>query len=79
MQKIGSPLDQSYNPFLAMWTTIVRQPRGSDAPRIPSESHPRAGDTAFTRSTRVLTFEETRKARSNPASSPTSSSSTATF
>ena len=46
MQKIGSLRSiNPYNPFLGMWTTIVRQPRGSGG-AAPSRAEPdaRAGD-----------------------------------
>ena len=39
MQKIGSLRSiNPYNPFLGMWTTLVRQPRGSEAPLHPSRT-----------------------------------------
>ena len=38
MQKIGSLRSiNPYNPFLGMWTTLVRQPRGSEAPLHPEQ------------------------------------------
>ncbi len=45
MQKIGSLRSiNPYNPFLGMWTTIVRQPRGStDAGASRTGADPRAG------------------------------------
>ena len=49
MQKIGSLRSiNPYNPFLAMWTTIVRQPRGTKAP-LQSRTEPdaRAGDPSL--------------------------------
>ena len=46
MQKIGSLRSiNPYNPFLGMWTTIVRQPRGSrGAAASRAEPDARAGD-----------------------------------
>ncbi len=49
MQKIGSLRSiNPYNPFLAMWTTMVRQPRGSGR-AAPSRAEPdaRAGDPSL--------------------------------
>ena len=63
MQKIGSLRSiNPYNPFLAMWTTIVRQPRGSQAPLHPEQSLTREqAIRLYTINNAFLTFEETQK------------------
>ena len=68
MQKIGSLRSiNPYNPFLAMWTTLVRQPRGSDAPLHPEQNLTREQAIRFyTINNAFLTFEETRKGSLEP-------------
>jgi predicted amidohydrolase YtcJ len=63
MQKIGSLRSiNPYNPFLAMWTTIVRQPRGADTPLHPEQDLTREqAIRLYTINNAFLTFEETRK------------------
>ena len=63
MQKIGSLRSiNPYNPFLAMWTTIERRPRGSEAPLHPEQSLTREqAIRLYTINNAFLTFEETRK------------------
>jgi predicted amidohydrolase YtcJ len=63
MQKIGSLRSiNPYNPFLAMWTTIVRQPRGSQAPLHPEQNLTREqAIRLYTINNAFLTFEETQK------------------
>jgi predicted amidohydrolase YtcJ len=63
MQKIGSLRSiNPYNPFLAMWTTLKRQPRGSDAPLHPEQTLTREqAIRLYTINNAFLTFEETRK------------------
>jgi predicted amidohydrolase YtcJ len=63
MQKIGSLRSiNPYNPFLAMWTTIARLPRGADAPLRPEQSLTREQAIRFyTINNAFLTFEETHK------------------
>jgi predicted amidohydrolase YtcJ len=52
MQKIGSLRSiNPYNPFLAMWTTIARLPRGADTPLRPEQSLTREQAIGSTRST----------------------------
>jgi predicted amidohydrolase YtcJ len=68
MQKIGSLRSiNPYNPFLAMWTTIVRQPRGSEAPLRPEQNLTREqAIRLYTINNAFLTFEETRKGSLEP-------------
>jgi predicted amidohydrolase YtcJ len=68
MQKIGSLRSiNPYNPFLAMWTTIARQPRGADAPLHPEQSLTREQAIRFyTINNAFLTFEETHKGSIEP-------------
>ena len=68
MQKIGSLRSiNPYNPFLAMWTTIVRQPRGTKAPLNPEQSLTREqAIRLYTINNAFLTFEETRKGSLEP-------------
>ena len=68
MQKIGSLRSiNPYNPFLAMWTTIVRQPRGSDGPLHPEQSLTREqAIRLYTINNAFLTFEESRKGSLEP-------------
>ena len=68
MQKIGSLRSiNPYNPFLAMWTTIVRQPRGTKAPLHPEQSLTREqAIRLYTINNAFLTFEETRKGSLEP-------------
>jgi predicted amidohydrolase YtcJ len=68
MQKIGSLRSiNPYNPFLGMWTTIARQPRGSEGPlhgeqRLSREQAIRL----YTANNAFLTFDETRKGSLEP-------------
>jgi hypothetical protein len=68
MQKIGSLRSiNPYNPFLGMWTTIVRQPKGSDGPLRPEQSLTREqAIRLYTTNNAFLTFEETRKGSLEP-------------
>jgi predicted amidohydrolase YtcJ len=68
MQKIGSLRSiNPYNPFLAMWTTIVRQPRGSEEPLHPEQKLTREQSIRlYTINNAFLTFEETRKGSLEP-------------
>jgi predicted amidohydrolase YtcJ len=68
MQKIGSLRSiNPYNPFLAMWTTLVRQPRGSEAPLHPEQKLTREqAIRLYTINNAFLTFEETRKGSLEP-------------
>ena len=68
MQKIGSLRSiNPYNPFLAMWTTIVRQPRGSEAPLHPEQNLTREqAIRLYTINNAFLTFEETQKGSLEP-------------
>lgn len=68
MQKIGSLRSiNPYNPFLAMWTTIVRRPRGSNAALHPEQSLTREqAIRLYTINNAFLTFEETRKGSLEP-------------
>jgi predicted amidohydrolase YtcJ len=63
MQKIGSLRSiNPYNPFLGMWTTIVRQPRGAEAPLHPEQSLTREqAIRLYTINNAFLTFEEAQK------------------
>ena len=68
MQKIGSLRSiNPYNPFLAMWTTIVRQPRGAEAPLHPEQSLTREqAIRLYTINNAFLTFEEAQKGSLEP-------------
>jgi predicted amidohydrolase YtcJ len=68
MQKIGSLRSiNPYNPFLAMWTTIVRQPRGADTPLHPEQNLTREQAIRFyTINNAFLTFEEAHKGSIEP-------------
>ncbi len=68
MQKIGSLRSiNPYNPFLAMWTTIARRPRGADAPVHPEQSLTREQAIRFyTINNAFLTFEEAHKGSLEP-------------
>jgi len=68
MQKIGSLRSiNPYNPFLAMWTTIARRPRGADAPLHPEQSLTREQAIRFyTINNAFLTFEEAHKGSLEP-------------
>ena len=68
MQKIGSLRSiNPYNPFLGMWTTIVRRPRGADAPLHPEQNLTREqAIRLYTINNAFLTFEETKKGSLEP-------------
>ena len=68
MQKIGSLRSiNPYNPFLGMWTTLVRQPRGADAPQHPEQTLTREQALRlYTINNAFLTFEETHKGSLEP-------------
>jgi predicted amidohydrolase YtcJ len=68
MQKIGSLRSiNPYNPFLGMWTTMVRAPRGSEAPLHPEQDLSREQAIRFyTINNAFLTFEESRKGSIEP-------------
>jgi predicted amidohydrolase YtcJ len=68
MQKIGSLRSiNPYNPFLAMWTTIARLPRGADTPLHAEQSLTREQAIRFyTINNAFLTFEETHKGSIEP-------------
>jgi predicted amidohydrolase YtcJ len=68
MQKIGSLRSiNPYNPFLAMWTTIVRTPRGSEGPLHPEQNLTREqAIRLYTINNAFLTFEEERKGSLEP-------------
>jgi predicted amidohydrolase YtcJ len=68
MQKVGSLRSiNPYNPFLAMWTTLVRQPRGSEAPLHPEQNLTREqAIRLYTINNAFLTFEEGRKGSLEP-------------
>jgi predicted amidohydrolase YtcJ len=68
MQKIGSLRSiNPYNPFLGMWTTVVRQPRGSAAPLHPEQNLTREqAIRLYTINNAFLTFEETQKGSLEP-------------
>jgi predicted amidohydrolase YtcJ len=68
MQKIGSLRSiNPYNPFLAMWTTIVRQPRGSQEPLHPEQELSREqAIRLYTINNAFLTFEEAHKGSLEP-------------
>ena len=68
MQKIGSLRSiNPYNPFLGMWITLVRQPRGSEEPLHPEQNLTREqAIRLYTINNAFLTFEETRKGSLEP-------------
>jgi hypothetical protein len=68
MQKIGSLRSiNPYNPFLGMWTTLVRRPKGSDEPLHPEQNLSREqAIRLYTINNAVLTFDETRKGSLEP-------------
>jgi predicted amidohydrolase YtcJ len=68
MQKIGSLRSiNPYNPFLGMWTTLVRQPRGSEAPLHPEQNLTREqAIRLYTINNAFLTFEEAQKGSLEP-------------
>ena len=68
MQKIGSLRSiNPYNPFLGMWTTIVRQPRGAESPLHAEQALSREqAIRLYTINNAFLTFEETRKGSLEP-------------
>ena len=68
MQKIGSLRSTNpYNPFLGMWTTLVRQPRGSEAPLNPEQRLNREqAIRLYTVNNAFLTFDEGRKGSLEP-------------
>ena len=68
MQKIGSLRSiNPYNPFLGMWTTIVRRPRGSEEPLHPEQTLSREqAIRLYTINNAFLTFDETRKGSLEP-------------
>jgi predicted amidohydrolase YtcJ len=68
MQKIGSLRSiNPYNPFLGMWTTLVRQPRGADAALHPEQNLTREqAIRLYTTNNAFLMFEETRKGSLEP-------------
>jgi predicted amidohydrolase YtcJ len=68
MQKIGSLRSVNpYNPFLGMWTTLVRQPRGSEEPLHPAENLTREqAIRLYTINNAFLTFEEEEKGSLEP-------------
>jgi predicted amidohydrolase YtcJ len=68
MQKIGSLRSiNPYNPFLGMWITLVRQPRGSEAPLHPEQTLTREqAIRLYTINNAFLTFDETSKGSLEP-------------
>jgi predicted amidohydrolase YtcJ len=68
MQKIGSLRSiNPYNPFLGMWTTIARRPRGADAAQHPEQALTREQALRlYTINNAFLTFEETHKGSLEP-------------
>ncbi|MCE5307424.1 MAG: amidohydrolase [Acidobacteriales bacterium] len=63
MQKIGNLRSNNpYNPFLGMWTTLVRRPRWTEKPLVPEEGITREQAIRFyTINNAYLTFEEKEK------------------
>jgi hypothetical protein len=63
MQKIGGLRSiNPYNPFLGMWTTLVRQPRWTDRPLHPEQRITREqAIRLYTVNNAFLTFEEKEK------------------
>ena len=68
MQKIGSYRSINvYNPFLGMWTTLARLPRGSDQPIHPEQRLTREqAIRLYTINNAYLTFEEKEKGSLEP-------------
>jgi predicted amidohydrolase YtcJ len=68
MQKIGSLRSiNPYNPFLGMWTTIARRPRGSDRPLHAEQALTREqAIRLYTINNAFLTFEEQEKGSLEP-------------
>jgi predicted amidohydrolase YtcJ len=68
MQKVGSLRSiNPYNPFLGMWTTMVRQPRGADAPLHAEQTLSREqAIRLYTINNAFLTFEEAHKGSLEP-------------
>jgi predicted amidohydrolase YtcJ len=68
MQKIGSLRSiNPYNPFLGMWTTMVRVPRGSDQPLHPEQNLTREqAIRLYTINNAFITFEEEHKGSLEP-------------
>ena len=68
MQKIGSLRSiNPYNPFLGMWTTIVRRPRGGDAPLHPEQTLTREqAIRLYTINNAFLMFEEAHRGSLEP-------------
>ncbi len=68
MQKVGSLRSiNPYNPFLGMWTTLVRVPVGSEAPLHPEQNLTREqAIRLYTINNAFLTFEETKKGSLEP-------------
>ena len=68
MQKIGSLRSiNPYNPFLGMWTTMARRPRGADGPLHGEQSLSREqAIRLYTTNNAFLTFDETRKGSLEP-------------
>jgi len=68
MQKIGSLRSiNPYNPFLAMWTTLVRRPRGADRPLHAEQDLTREqAIRLYTINNAFLTFEEKQKGSLEP-------------
>ena len=68
MQKIGSLRSiNPYNPFLGMWTTLTRLPKGSPEPLRPEQNLSREqAIRLYTINNAFITFEETRKGSLEP-------------
>ena len=68
MQKIGSLRSiNPYNPFLGMWTTLVRRPRGTEAALHPEQNLTREqAIRLYTINNAFLTFEEAHKGSLEP-------------
>jgi predicted amidohydrolase YtcJ len=68
MQKIGSLRSiNPYNPFLGMWTTLVRVPRGSAEALHPEQNLSREqAIRLYTINNAFITFEETHKGSLEP-------------
>lgn len=68
MQKMGRRRSiNSYDPFLGMWTTLVRQPRWTDQPMHPEQCLTRRqAIELYTINNAYLTFEEQHKGSLEP-------------
>jgi predicted amidohydrolase YtcJ len=68
MQKVGSLRSiNPYNPFLAMWTTLARLPRGSDEPLHAEQALTREqAIRLYTINNAFLTFQEAHKGSLEP-------------